>query len=222
MPKQTFFNLPEEKRKKIIHLALEEFASHPYGRASLSNIVARAGIAKGSMYQYFDDKEDLFTYLFDLAGKEKMAYIQREVDPAADFFKFLEQSIFAGIRFSLENPRLSLVVANAMNSYGDEVVQKLVARGRVMALEFFGDMVKRAQKEGTVRSDMEPKLAANLLYGVLSTGLTEYLLDILDVTMSELLAKPWLPGKLSEEKIGRISSQLIEILRNGLAEKEKV
>ena len=51
MPTQTFWNLPSEKRDALIAIAVEEFASNDYDAASISRIVARAGIAKGSIYQ---------------------------------------------------------------------------------------------------------------------------------------------------------------------------
>ncbi len=57
MPQATFFNLPEEKRQKILECALDEFAAHDYDSASVSKIVAKAGIAKGSLYQYFCRQE---------------------------------------------------------------------------------------------------------------------------------------------------------------------
>jgi len=66
LPKQTFFNLPAEKRKLLTDLTLEEFAAHTYHAASLSRIVERAGIAKGSMYQYFEGKLDLYLYALKL------------------------------------------------------------------------------------------------------------------------------------------------------------
>ena len=60
MPKETFFNLPEVKRGAILDAALEEFAAYPYDQASVNRIVARAGIPKGSFYQYFENKKDLY------------------------------------------------------------------------------------------------------------------------------------------------------------------
>lgn len=65
MPKRTFFNLPEEKRRRILDCAVDEFAEHGYDMASISRMVAAAGIAKGSFYQYFEDKEDLYGYVID-------------------------------------------------------------------------------------------------------------------------------------------------------------
>ena len=45
MPTSTFLNLPADKRGRIVELAIEEFSERPYAQASLSRIVARAGIA---------------------------------------------------------------------------------------------------------------------------------------------------------------------------------
>lgn len=69
MPKKTFYNLPEEKRAKIIASAKEEFSRVPIHEASIKNIVEKSGIARGSFYQYFDSKEDLFDVVFEELGK---------------------------------------------------------------------------------------------------------------------------------------------------------
>ena len=51
MPSQTFFNLSEEKREAIVKVALDEFSRFDYSSASISRIVRKTGIAKGSFYQ---------------------------------------------------------------------------------------------------------------------------------------------------------------------------
>lgn len=66
MPTNTFFNLPEEKKQKILSAANEEFARVPVEQVSIKNIVENAEIARGSFYQYFEDKEDLFEYIMTL------------------------------------------------------------------------------------------------------------------------------------------------------------
>ena len=63
MPKPTFHNLPAPKQRRLVRAALEEFAARPYGEASLDRVAARARIAKGSLYQYFGGKADLYRYL---------------------------------------------------------------------------------------------------------------------------------------------------------------
>ncbi|KNZ69045.1 transcriptional regulator, TetR family [Thermincola ferriacetica] len=217
MPRQTFFNLPEDKRKKIIDIALDEFAGRPYSKASLSRIVARAGIAKGSMYQYFEDKKDLFMYLLELAAGEKLAYIEQEVDPGADFFTAFEQSMLAGIRFNLDHPKLSRVIANAMDSTGEEALHDFIVKGRKMTLEYFSQMVRRGQEQGSIRKDIDIKLASYMVSSMLSQGLTEYILDILGGSaVDDLLKKPELAERLNEEQIKGIIDETMKLLRNGL------
>ncbi|KKK38648.1 TetR family transcriptional regulator [Mesobacillus campisalis] len=65
MPKQTFFNLSDKKRKTLIEAAEHEFSRVPLFEASVSNIIKSAGIPRGSFYQYFNDKEDLYFFLLD-------------------------------------------------------------------------------------------------------------------------------------------------------------
>ncbi|MBT2692703.1 TetR family transcriptional regulator [Bacillus sp. ISL-55] len=73
MPKQTFFNLSESKRKKLLESADLEFTRVPFFEASIANIIKTAGISRGSFYQYFEDKDDLYFYL--LEGKLKTAKV---------------------------------------------------------------------------------------------------------------------------------------------------
>ena len=63
MPKETFFNLNPEKRRKIEEAILEEFSKTPIEKASISNIITNANIPRGSFYQYFESKEDLVEFL---------------------------------------------------------------------------------------------------------------------------------------------------------------
>ena len=63
MSTETFLRLPEEKRNRILDAAWEEFTRVRYTDASINKIILKARIPRGSFYQYFRDKEDLFGYL---------------------------------------------------------------------------------------------------------------------------------------------------------------
>lgn len=71
MPKQTFFNLPEDKRQTLINAAEKEFSRVPLFQASISNIVKSACIPRGSFYQYFEDKEDAFFYILNKQAEHR-------------------------------------------------------------------------------------------------------------------------------------------------------
>lgn len=65
MPTGTFFRLPEEKRNRLMDAAWAEFANTPYAKVSINRIIQAAQIPRGSFYQYFVDKEDLFLYMVE-------------------------------------------------------------------------------------------------------------------------------------------------------------
>ncbi|MFS0655541.1 TetR/AcrR family transcriptional regulator [Bacillus sp. 179-C3.3 HS] len=70
MPKQTFFNLPKDKQDHIIQAAKKEFSRVPLHEASVANIIKEADIPRGSFYQYFEEKEDLYYYLLNEVSKK--------------------------------------------------------------------------------------------------------------------------------------------------------
>ena len=65
MPKDTFFNLEQEKREKIVKAAKQEFTANPLRKSRVSNIIKEACIPRGSFYQYFNDLDDLYYYVID-------------------------------------------------------------------------------------------------------------------------------------------------------------
>lgn len=76
MPSSTFFNLPEEKRKKLLDAARAEFARVPFPDASINQIIRAAEIPRGSFYQYFHDKEELFRYLVGDFGEQLVSAME--------------------------------------------------------------------------------------------------------------------------------------------------
>lgn len=63
MPTETFLKLSDEKKRKIIEAGKEEFSKVNVAEASIKNIAEKAGIARGSFYQYFESKRDLLFYI---------------------------------------------------------------------------------------------------------------------------------------------------------------
>lgn len=76
MPKETFLKLSKEKQQRIINSAKKEFARVPIQDVSIKNIVEDAEIARGSFYQYFENKEDLLIYIL----KEKTEEINQKIE----------------------------------------------------------------------------------------------------------------------------------------------
>lgn len=65
MPKDTFYNLDQEKKQKVINVLHEEFSQKPFSEVNVKSIVEKIGIARGSFYQYFENLEDSYFYILD-------------------------------------------------------------------------------------------------------------------------------------------------------------
>lgn len=63
MPTETFFNLPQEKRARLVAAIRNELSRVPFNEVSINRIVRAAGIPRGSYYQYFISRDDLYDFL---------------------------------------------------------------------------------------------------------------------------------------------------------------
>lgn len=63
MPSPTWMRLDPQRRERVLAAAMAEFGRHGYSGGSLNVIAREAGVAKGSLFQYFDDKFDLFAHV---------------------------------------------------------------------------------------------------------------------------------------------------------------
>ena len=87
MPKQTFQNLPEDKKRKILEAAKNEFSRVSVTEASINNIVTEANIARGSFYQYFESKEDLLLFMVNEASEEVKKMVDKKIKEKGDIFE---------------------------------------------------------------------------------------------------------------------------------------
>ncbi|MCL2530549.1 MAG: TetR/AcrR family transcriptional regulator [Oscillospiraceae bacterium] len=72
-----FHALDAEKQQRILHAAMEEFATQGYERASTNAIVKAAGIGKGMLFYYFGSKEELYEFLCEYALQPPAAFLQQ-------------------------------------------------------------------------------------------------------------------------------------------------
>jgi AcrR family transcriptional regulator len=60
-----FYNLPQDRQKQIINGALKVFSASSYHQASTIDIAREAGVSKGLLFHYFNNKKELYLYLYE-------------------------------------------------------------------------------------------------------------------------------------------------------------
>lgn len=224
MPTPTFQNLPEKKRQRIADLAVAEFASRPYREASLNRIVARAGIAKGSIYQYFSGKLDLYRWVVtEELGRRKLEVARAAVAgaPPADLFEALERQCVAGLRLFLANPRLARLGARLLEPAPDPALRRIHDEARRAGIAWMREALARAQAEGQVRADLDLDLAAHMVAQALGLGLTEALMARLGTDIERCMARPSALEKVPDGEIERLARGAMDLLRRGLGSLDK-
>jgi AcrR family transcriptional regulator len=215
MPLKTFDNLPETRRREIIDACLGEFVRHGYREASLSRIIRRLGLAKGSFYRYFENKRSLYRYLVDYARSSTMDILEHAfrddpgdiLDAWADFYLACVRQDYAYPLLAYFGYRLSLDKNNP--ELGDVPVATL-RRGTALLRDLF----LRRQREGRIRADMEVE---PLIFALLQiqSGFPEYLAARygFDFEANIREGKPLFP--LPEDILKQELAVFVRILREG-------
>ena len=79
MPSLTFKKLPNEKQNRILRAGIKEFSRVPLNEGSIANIIKDAKIPRGSFYQYFEDKEDIFYYILEVHSQNIKKYLLKSL-----------------------------------------------------------------------------------------------------------------------------------------------
>lgn len=88
MIKQTYYNLPIFKKERIIKAIIKEIDGKSYDEISINQIVKNAKISRGSFYQYFDDKWDIFSVVLQGFSEELINIcINSLIENNGDIFK---------------------------------------------------------------------------------------------------------------------------------------
>lgn len=224
MPKPTFLNLPDAKRDRITELALDEFSTHPYRQASLSRIVARAGIAKGSMYQYFENKLDLYRWLVtDELERRRNQWLESDSQqqneaskPARGLFVELEHLVVTRVGFMLAHPRLARLAASAMEPTTDEELRELHGALRREQIEQLTERIRSARASGEVREDVDPRTVAHLIDALILRGTTNAVLDRLGVDVHQFLTETDPTTRLDASRWRELVRDALCLIRGGL------
>lgn len=189
IPKNTYINLSTEKKQRIIEASLNEFALRSYEEVKISNIIKEAKIARGSFYQYFIDKADLYEYIFDLIAKEKMIFLG-DILPNTNDLPFLE--IFhilyrKGVEFAYSNPRYMEIGKHLFNLKG-EMYDRLIGDGLKIAKQYYIGYIENDKLKGRIRDDVDSDVFADLVVRS-TTNITINEMDGNDVDLERILLR---------------------------------
>lgn len=223
MPTETFFRLPAERRDRLVDEAIVEFSDRRFAEASLSQIVARAGIAKGSVYQYFADKLDLYRWLLvDEVPRRKRAFVAGAKHAPGDFWADLETHVERGMAFLVEEPRLARITAASADPSADAAVAGLHEAVCDAGHAELRALLARGRAEGRLADDIAPEITLRFVAAIVGPGLTDVVLHEIGASLHEVLASETLRRRLDATRRRRLARAAVRIVREGLGRDPKV
>jgi AcrR family transcriptional regulator len=217
MPTRTFFDLAPERRERLVREAIVEFSEKPFAEASLSQIAQRSRIPKGSFYQYFEDKLDLYRWLVTEETPRHKRRFLAERGTGKSYWERFEDRIERGMAFLVERPRLARLSAAAADPSALPKVRGLHQAVCKAGLEEWRTLLAEGVAKGEIASDLDLDVATCLVAAVIGPGLTDVILRELEAPLHVILASDGLRSELGPRRRRRLAAQAVAIIRGGLA-----
>ncbi|MCH7762642.1 MAG: TetR/AcrR family transcriptional regulator [Candidatus Marinimicrobia bacterium] len=173
---KPFEKLPIEKQARIVNASISEFAERDYETASMNKVVERAGIAKGSLFNYFKTKSSLYFHIYHLALGEVKAYLRKVRDETADlpFDVRLAKIVDSGVQFITEHPRLARIYFRLIYSDDSPNRKKIVGELQSMSDEYLGGIIQDAMDRNELDAQLDKSQSVFFLDAVLTRFLKDY------------------------------------------------
>lgn len=203
MPKETFLKLSKEKQQKVINAGKKEFARVPIENVSIKKIVEEADIARGSFYQYFENKEDLLIYILKENSEKLNTKLKNKVkETNGDVFElyiFLYDSMIEEFTDNSDQELFRQIFINLKSS--DENVFDLVKRTKPQDIIDYYEQIDKSNLKIENYEDLV------------------IICDMLNVITRRALIKNF--KNKSKEDCRKMFLKEIEYLKHGIEKKEE-
>ena len=164
---------PDDKSRRILDAAVRVFAAQGYEASRVGDVAKEAGVAYGLVYHYYASKEAVLEAVFREAWGRLLAAVALAEETGQDASEQLELVVKIVLRAWRDDPDLVRLLVREVTR-NPHIQDELDEIGQAFAsLE---RMVRRGQADGSFRAELDPKLAAWMLYGALEEVLSGWVL----------------------------------------------
>ena len=163
------------RRESIIQAAIEVFSRKDFKSASISEIAQKAGVADGTIYQYFKNKEDLFFSIPIEKTNEFRSQLELHLQGISGALNKLRKFVWYFLYFFKTNPeygRILMLEMRVSKSFVKTKTYGFLKQSVSPAL----DIIAEGQKEGVIRTDADIYVLRHLVLGILEHMVSRWLL----------------------------------------------
>jgi AcrR family transcriptional regulator len=176
MVKQTGLDEREQKRENIMKAALKIFSQKGFSPAALDEVAQEAGIAKGTLYLYFKDKEDLFCSTILNVIDDLANFLREHIDEKMGPIQVLESIAYHQLQFFSQNRDVygifqTLINDNLLCSH--KRLFSLLLEKKQELIDYETSIVERGKRKGVIRSDLKTEDIVNSFDGIVTNAIRQ-------------------------------------------------
>lgn len=189
-----------EKYASILNAAIKVFSETGYHRAQVARIAKEAGVADGTVYLYFKNKEDILISLFQEKMGEFIARIEDEISSAGSSVEKLLRIIRCHFTLLGDNPDMARVTQIELRQ-ADVKIAEGIHQSLKQYFRLIESIIHEGQRNGEIKPNLDVKLIRKMVFG----------------TMDEIVTS-WIMSKRQEE-LKSLSEQVFLLLSEGISAK---
>ncbi len=211
MPKKTFKRLDEEKKERVLRSAIEEFQAHGFEGAKIDIIAQKADVAKGSIYQYFDDKKALFLYSINWTMEQLMKLIN-DATPLKemDVFEYFLSGNRDRLRLVMKEPLLISYSVDFSSGKFGSLTEDINKQLKEISNSYELSLIAKGKEKGTIRKDMDDEVLLLFLQGV-AEKFNNRTLEIAKNFTEE-------PTDAEMDEMQNLMENMVKLLKKGMGE----
>lgn len=156
--KSTFDKISEERRQRIMDVAISEFAANGYNASNINTIAKKSEISIGSMYSYFASKEDLFLTIVDKCFNVLESVIYSIDIKEGDIFYILEKLLRASRHYAIKYPEFNQIYLDVTTQALSKFSNKLSHKLEEITANFYLDTLNHAKDNNLIDGNMNFKV----------------------------------------------------------------
>ena len=209
MPKATFNGLPQEKKERVLAAATDLFAERGFHRTEMDEIARRAGISKGSLYNYFKSKDDLFLHICNLGIHGFRQSVWREIPSDWDIYRQVEELFRREVPLILEHPQNFQIYLNLASSGMKGFATRYSQKGEEFAAKRLKALLREGIESGIVRKDLDVPYTAFMINSLSIMFMASLISGHFQIRFKEYLE---IDGELTRKKVGENLQRIIRFI----------
>jgi len=153
---KAFDKIPEEKRVRILNVAIHEFSSKGYNAASINTIAKDSGISIGGMYRYFKSKEALFMSVLDRGYNLLEEALSKILSENGDLFERMEAMLYISVEYARNYREINQIYLDVSTEGLSSLAKRISLKMEGITANIYHKLLIEGKEQGILRTDIHP------------------------------------------------------------------